>query len=521
MAKTLNKFFNKVKSFVNENRLEFIVLFLILAVGAFLRLYKIDQYMTFLGDEGRDVIVVRNLLVHADPILIGPGTSIGNMYLGPIYYYMMAPALFLAGYSPVGPAVMIALLGIATVFFVWYVGRDWFGSWAGIFASFLYAISPTIIIYSRSSWNPNIMPFFALLIIYSVWKLWKKGSFAWVIVLGISFAFALQSHYLALLLVPTAGLFWLITLIQTKKGKNKKEMRLFVKNSLIGFAAFLFLMSPLFIFDLRHGWQNFNAMKKFFTERQTTVSARPWNALPAIYPNVEKITTRLIAGRDAVLGKWLGLSFVVGTLISVLFLVKGKIEKKRRDAFFLIFTWLLFALVGFGLYKQEVYDHYYGFIFAAPFLLFGGFIQELFEREKFRGILLGVGITLLIIYANIINSPLKDTPNNQLRRSKDVAHKIEEEAVGTRFNLAVIADRNYEDAYQYFLEKDGAPVVEIDPQKADETITDQLYIVCELAKEKCEPTTNPKAQVANFGWSKIDNSWDIDGVTLYKLVHTQ
>jgi hypothetical protein len=102
-----------------------------------------------------------------------------------------------------------------------------------------------------------------------------------------------------------------------------------------------------------------------------------------------------------------------------------------------------------------------------------------------------------------------------------VAQKIEQESNGAPFNLAVIADRNYEDAYQYFLEKDGAPVVDIDPQKADETITSQLYVVCELAKEKCEPTTNSKAQVANFGWSKVDNSWEIDGVFLYKLVHTQ
>ena len=52
--------------------------------------------MTFLGAEGRDVIIVRTLLVKADPILIGPGTSVGGMYLGPLYYYFMAPFLLLA-----------------------------------------------------------------------------------------------------------------------------------------------------------------------------------------------------------------------------------------------------------------------------------------------------------------------------------------------------------------------------------------------------------------------------------------
>ncbi len=135
MAKTQVKFsiFNfqfsildKIKDWINKNRLEAFVLLIILLIGTFMRLYKIDQYMTFLGDEGRDVIIVRRLLVDFDPILVGPGTSIGNMYLGPLYYYMMAPALLLANFSPVGPAAMIALLGVVTIFFVVSCLCQWF-----------------------------------------------------------------------------------------------------------------------------------------------------------------------------------------------------------------------------------------------------------------------------------------------------------------------------------------------------------------------------------------------------------
>ncbi|KKU22481.1 MAG: hypothetical protein UX34_C0028G0006 [Candidatus Woesebacteria bacterium GW2011_GWF1_46_13] len=113
----------RIKNWIRQNPKEAIILGVILLVATFLRLYRISEYMTFLGDEGRDVIIVRRLLVDFDPILIGPGTSIGNMYLGPLYYYLMAPALALAGLSPVGPAVQIALLGVATVFFVWYLAR--------------------------------------------------------------------------------------------------------------------------------------------------------------------------------------------------------------------------------------------------------------------------------------------------------------------------------------------------------------------------------------------------------------
>ena len=93
--------------------------------------------MTFLGDEGRDVIVVGRFLTEGDLILVGPGTSIGNMYLGPLYHYIMAPALFLARYSPIGPAIQIALLGIATIFFVWFAGREWFGKKVAFITAFI------------------------------------------------------------------------------------------------------------------------------------------------------------------------------------------------------------------------------------------------------------------------------------------------------------------------------------------------------------------------------------------------
>ena len=64
-------------------------------------------------------------------------------------------------------------------------------------------------------------------------------------------------------------------------------------------------------------------------------------------------------------------------------------------------------------------------------------------------------------------------------------------------------------------------VVDIDAQKSDETIKDQLFVVCELPKEKCDPIHSPKAQVANFGWSKVEDEWELEGIVLFKLIHSQ
>ena len=509
---------SNIKKWIRENRKEAIVLGIILLIGAFFRLYRIGEYMTFLGDEGRDVIVVRRLLVNFDPILIGPGTSIGDMYLGPLYYYMMAPALLLARFSPVGPAVQIALLAVVTIFFVWFIGREWFGKIAGLIAAGLYAVAPTVIIYSRSSWNPNIMPFFALLIIYAIWRFWQHNEWKWLIVASISFAFVLQSHYLGLLLAPVVGLFWFFSI--RKVWKNKKLKFIAFRSSLISVVIFSILMSPLVIFDARHGWRNFTSMKKFFTERQTTVSARPWNALPKAWPNFVQINTRLVAGHNETVGLWISVTVVVLLIWLALFKWK-KLSVKPRAAYYLLLAWFGFALLGLGVYKQHIYDHYFGFFFAAPFLLIGGLLENSMKNLRKYGLAVVILIFASLVFVNLQNSPLKYPPNRQMQRSIEVTEKIEQEAGKEKFNLAVIAERNYEGAYQYFLEKNNTPIEMIDPQKADETITGQLFVVCELPEKKCDPTNNPKAGIANFGWSKIEEQWEIAGVVLFKLVHTQ
>ena len=499
----------RIKNWIKQNPKETIFLGVILLVGAFLRLYRISEYMTFLGDEGRDVIIVRRLLVYLDPILIGPGNSIGNMYLGPLYYYMMAPALFLAGFSPVGPALQIALLGVGTVFFVWYVSREWFGPIAAGTAALLYAISPTVIVHSRSSWNPNIMPFFGLLCIYSVWRVWEKKDFKWFIVLGAAYAFVLQSHYLGLLLFPVILIFAFFTIREIRS--TKREIRDLLKYSLVGLSVFIFLMLPLLFFDIRHNFMNFNALRTFVSTPQGNFSL---NFLANIWPTFKLIITRLLAGRNEIVGTTLAVFFV-------LVLIYRFFEKSLGGSHFkFLLIWLGVGILGLSFYKHEIYDHYFGFLFTAPFLLIGGLTQGVAQRaSRFGKAFVCVSFMALVV-VNLYDNPIRYSPNRQMGRAEEVARKILDESKAKKFNLAVLAERNYEDGYRYFLEVAGVEVLHADVWKP-ETISDQLFVVCERPKEECKPTTDPKAEVANFGMSKIENEWEVGGVILYKLVHTK
>ena len=106
-----------IKKFLKKNWLILLIHFL----ASFLRLYKIADYAEFLGDQGRDLIIVRDFLKNGNLFFIGPQTSVGNMYLGPFYYYLIAPALLLANFHPLGPAIFIALISVLTVYLIYYV----------------------------------------------------------------------------------------------------------------------------------------------------------------------------------------------------------------------------------------------------------------------------------------------------------------------------------------------------------------------------------------------------------------
>src|SRR4030043_1680010 len=95
--------------------LQLILFIFLISVAIFFRFWHIKDYIVFLGDEGRDMLVIRKIFTEKSLPFLGPTASVGGFYLGPIYYWMAAPFLFLWRYDPVGPSYMVAIFGVATV----------------------------------------------------------------------------------------------------------------------------------------------------------------------------------------------------------------------------------------------------------------------------------------------------------------------------------------------------------------------------------------------------------------------
>lgn len=497
----------KIRGFFKNNTKEIIVVGIILLLAAFLRLYRISEYMHFMGDEGRDMIVVRNLLVNKDLILIGPGTSVGNMYLGPLYYYLIAPALLLFDFEPVGPAIMVALLGVGTVLLTYLLTKKWFGIRAGVIAAFFSAISYLFIKYSIFSWNPNVLPFFSILSVFLLSEIKEKKS--WLIIPSLaSFAFVLQSHYMGIFLFPVLLTIWIYKL------KNDKAVKRYLVNTLLGVLLFLLLMSPLLIFDLRHGMMNYNALMVYLNGLGGSRTYSTVTLFDRVLSNFRFMVGEVVGSKfDTIITG--GYSFLL--VIGMIYL---SFYHKNKYAVLTTIIWFVIAVLGLTIYGGRIISHYYGYAFAVIPIIVGAVVGDLMKR-KYLGIIFAFLLMSPVIYFAVINSNLNWKPNRLVQKAEAVADKIIEESEGKELNLAVLSNFNYEDGYQYFVEKKGYVAKDIDPSKFNETVTDQLFVVCELEEENCKPTSNPNTQIANFGWSKIVGKWQIENVILYKLTHIQ
>ncbi|MFH0864193.1 MAG: glycosyltransferase family 39 protein [Candidatus Gottesmanbacteria bacterium] len=492
---------------------------LIVFLGIFLlasviRLYRIADYMTFLGDEGRDVLVVKRMIVDHKLTLLGPTASVGGFFLGPIYYYFMLPFLWLFQLDPVGPAVMVALFGIATVVLIYKVGKDMFNTKTGLTASILYSISPLVIAYSRSSWNPNLVPFFSLAFIYSLW-LTVCGKWHYLFLTGVIFGIGLQLHYLFAFLLPMAIILFLIY------GRNLKK----IKYYLLGLLGFIVGYSPFLAFEFRHGFPNTQTVLKFiFSAKDTGFTGAKFTSI------IQDVTFRLFGrlvdnypdpGWLANMPKNEQSFYWILTIITItisLGTLLIKLVRTKDKSYVLLFLWFLSGILLFGFYKKAIYDYYLGFMFTLPFLLVGSAFSFWLHRKNTIIKLATISILCLILWVNWEGRPFRSPPNRQLAQTKEISRFVLNKTGGKPFNFALVTGQNSDHAYRYFFEIWGNKPTTIENPVIDpnrKSVTPQLLVICENIT--CQPLGNSLWEIAGFGRAEIEGEWDVSVVKVFKL----
>ncbi len=474
--------------------IEWIVAIIVL-ISAFLRLWHLPQTMQFLGDQARDAIVVSRIFLHGNPVFIGPVTSTGNMYLGPLYYYFMAPFLRMTYPNPLGPAYAVACLSILTTYLMYRWGKELVGEKAAVIASGLFAISQVVITYSRFSWNPNPAPLFGLLFLWSLQRVIKGKYWYWI---GVASAIAIliQLHYVTLLTLPVAGTVW-VWQVQLLWRKNSNALRPFFLSTFASILLFIASLTPLILFDIRHSFLNYNSLLSFIHESQNPVAKLPLmervtKTVAETHGRSLHLLFEMTIGHNRQLN-----TLLLVCLLGILGYLLGPVRKKYHKiypALPLLTLSYVWSVIGLSLYRGTIFDHYLEFFFPTLFFLFAVIFHWLSQKKGWGQLLAGV---LIVGYAwwNLTHLPLRSldwTYQDMERTSQTILERVQP---GEKYNIVLMSWTRdlYGYSYRYYLTASDKPPVEI--EHFDEAST--LFIIDEQHQTQ-DLTKSPIYEIVVF-----------------------
>lgn len=232
-----------------------VFLILIIIAGLVLRILFFNS-VTFIYDQARDLFTAINIW-HGDPIkIIGPPTDIVGLNHGPLYWYLISPALVLGGGSILYARLLLILINLCAIFFIYDLTKDLFKNKSIALLSVLfYTISFEAVSYAR--WVSNPAPALTTIII-SFWALYKllQGKKWAIVVLFISWGLSMQFQlFMVYQIIVFAGIW--IAIMGPKLPQISRKL------FIITLAGFLTSVSTFILSELKFNFQGTKALLNF------------------------------------------------------------------------------------------------------------------------------------------------------------------------------------------------------------------------------------------------------------------
>lgn len=407
------KYYGVIPAFLMEVLLRlnktYILLGLILTLGAFLRFYKLEELMPFIGDQGWFYLSARDIVLKGSIPLVGITSSHTWLHQGPLWTYMLSVVLWLFNFNPVSGAYLTSFLGIITILVLYVACSIMFSKKLAIIASCLYAVSPLVVFHSRFAYHTSPIPLFTVLFILFLYK-WISGKnpyfpFA-IFILSILYNLELATVSLGISLIGILvyGLY------------KKKTWAIRVYNKRIVFLAFLFFilpMVPIFIYDFNHGfsqtggfmaWIGYKIIKFLNPFEEMFFSTNGTSMANFLYKSIH----RLLFLPDA----RIALLFFLSSIFYFFYSLYKMYKYNRCNIGYVLISYLLtVATIGF-IVSQTSSEAYLPIFF--PLIIIMSALLIFYISEKIRFFHIG-GLFLIFIMAVNSYSIIKEYHNTQVK----------------------------------------------------------------------------------------------------------
>ena len=392
----------------------------------------------FTYDQGRDFLVLKDLVSSHKLSLIGPTTGIDGVFHGVWWYWLTAPLFLFTSGNVQNAILLFNIISATPIILAFWLGKQIKNETLGLLLAGLVAAIPYFISTSAQFWNPNVLPglvlLFYLLLSLKISQIGK--AFGVGLVLGAIFEFAVGSGALVIIAVILG--FGIL--------KTKVNLR----QAVFAAGGFTFWLMPRLIFEARHDFIQLNSFIKYITAENSTYSIQ-------LVPNIiSRLHTFWSMFKNSYgMNSWL-LGWALVGLILFYFIIRIRQLKWSKIPYVVYLSMILPLIMMFEavLYPGILWDYY---LIAWPTLLLpfmGWLMWDLIHVNKFLGGALLLTIAIIGFWPGkfLIKDWAGDASvyKNQIQ----VVERIYTDAAGQKYNLEVfspsVIDYNYQYLFAWF-----------------------------------------------------------------------
>src|SRR3989344_14242 len=406
--------------------------FFIVLLSLILRLYNIEQFAEFLGDQGRTGIIVYEAWRDRTIPLIGP-TVLTGQHLGPAWYYLIGPFYILSRFNPLGPAVGMALYGALATLTLYLLTKKLYGPFIGSLVALLWSVSPLIVRQDQTIWEPNLVPLFVLVFLLGL----KNRNY---LLLWGACGVLVQLHIPNIIFIP-------IAIVVSRRWKP----------AFAGVLLFLLIQVPFFVYETQHGFRDIVGVMNVMSQPSAFSKTQ---FLMSFIDYTSRVFFRAIPTGNQVA------MIVIQLMLGLLLLV----SKSRWNIFLLAI--FVFGIAAMARYQGLVHDHYLNFLLPFPFLFIANGLRIVHKYSKLGTVLVG---SILIIW-QITKPGYFPQPRGDIDRVGEGASAIVQDAQGFSYSFTVIGSPSFNDLhYRYFFLLNHSVPADIRTHNVD-----KLYVICEI-----------------------------------------
>lgn len=415
--------------------------YLIALLAIVLRFYRIDaaQYMT---DQNTFYSMAHDALAHGLWPISANRASTGALIPPLFVYVMMIPAAFTS--NPIAGTILIALCNVAAVLLTYIFVRRYYGRLAGAISALLYATAINVIIFSRDIWQPDLLPLFAILLMFMLFRGVVDGKRYWFLPAALLIGAMYQFHSTAIYLLAPL----LVAIVLAYKTIRWRELPLAAAGLLLLYAPYIYLERHNQFADIRRILQlafqpayfHSDALRLYPVFVQSFVlnplhEHADTHLIPSNGHSILLTTPLRFIAQFAQPETWLMDLLLVGSIVLVIVLIlwsgrlrepgglrglkglrglrriqswwKDLLSSPLRKGLLLLLVWQSMALV-MTHHPSDIimYIHYLTYLLPGPFILIGILLAHVVKLSQWRwpsregvvryGLYVGVGLIVIV-----------------------------------------------------------------------------------------------------------------------------